>query len=73
MIINNPGGMNMPSIIKNLRVIFAVLTIAPFIQGWASDPDHKPSETSQTSPESNSGTSSADDHHKDNPMSHVMK
>lgn len=62
----------MTSIINNLRVIFAVLTIAPVIQGWASDPDPKPSETSQTSAESNSGTSSADASHEENPMSHVF-
>lgn len=72
MSITNLGGMNMPSIINKLCVIFAVLTIAPVIQGWASDPDPKPSETSQTSTESNSGTSSAEAYHEDNPMSHVV-
>lgn len=65
--------MKMPSIINNLRVIFAVLTIAPVIQGWASDPDPKPNETSETSTESNSSTSSAETHPEDNPMSHVLK
>lgn len=68
----NFGGTIMRSIINNLRVIFAVLTITPVIQGWASDPDPKPSETSQTSTESSSDTSSAGGYHKNNPMSHVM-
>lgn len=61
----------MLSIINNLRVIFAILTIALMIQSWASDPN--PNDTSQTSNDSSSDKSSVDAYHKDNPMSHVMR